>query len=370
MSPLPVPLPTRSRGRALKAANRRTSNRSALCDWRIRVEPSCGCVQIDPHTIRITIAGRPGIVAGISAAALTITATGGSTPGFVTVFPSGQPRPATSTLNVAAGADASNSTDHPSRRDGMPSMFASTDASLIVDITGSFLPSDTATSGRYLPTPGARLLDTRNSMVLGIAPGSSVTLPLPSGVDAGARGVVVNVTSVGAVRRGFLTGYAAGSAAPATSFMNPNGSGAAIAASVILPVSASGLTIASSAGGHVIVDLVGWFTGDSAPSSSTGLLVAVAPTRLLDTRTDLPRLWPKRRARGAVTLRVCRRARHQCDVGRTRTAQASSPPFRPARPCRRHRRSTPHTATRRHPTSPSRRSRGGELPTTRTGVRT
>ena len=252
----------------------------------------CGCERIDEHTIRVAIAGRDGAAPNLSAVAVTLTATGSVGAGFVTVFPAGQARPETSTLNLVAGEDASNSTIVSVGTMGSIDVYASVDTDVIVDVTGVFVPTPVATAGRFQQTVPTRLLDTRNNAAAGLEPGASVTLPLPAGVAADARAVVVNVTSVGAAQRGFLTGYAAGTAPPATSFLNPDGSGAARAASVILPVSASGLTIASSAGGHVVVDLVGWFTGASAPSSNNGLLVAVAPTRLLDTRADLPRVWP------------------------------------------------------------------------------
>ena len=38
-------------------------------------------------------------------------------------------------------------------------------------------------------------------------------------------------------------------------------------------------------GGHVVVDITGWFTGATAAASSEGLFTPVDPTRLLDTRT-------------------------------------------------------------------------------------
>lgn len=252
----------------------------------------CGCERIDAHTIRVAVGGTVNAPTNVSAVAVTVTATGSAGAGFVTVFPSGQARPATSTLNVVAGDDASNSTIVSVGTVGSIDVFASVATDLIVDVTGLFTPAAVATSGRFQQTVPSRLLDTRTTSSSGLEPGASVTVPLPAGVAADARAVAVNVTSVDAARRGFLTGYAAGAAPAATSFLNPDGSGSARAASVILPVSANGLTITSSAGGHVIVDLVGWFTGDSAASSSTGLLVAVAPTRLLDTRSDLPRVWP------------------------------------------------------------------------------
>ena len=259
---------------------------------------SCGCQRIDANTIRVEVRQLQPVVDDVSsplpvsAVAVTVTATGSVGAGYVTVFPSGQTQPDTSTLNLVAGDDASNSTIVAVGTAGSIDVFASVATDLIVDVTGLFNTADTTSSGRFQQTVPSRLLDTRATSPAGLDPGASVTVPLPAGVASDASAVAVNVTSVGAVRRGFLTGYAAGAAPAATSFLNPDGTGSARAASVILPVSANGLTIASSAGGHVIVDLVGWFTGVSAASSSSGLFVAVAPTRLLDTRSDLPRVWP------------------------------------------------------------------------------
>ena len=78
----------------------------------------------------------------------------------------------------------------------------------------------------------------------------------------------MNVTSVGAPTAGFFSAFPAALGGSNASFMNPDGSGAPRAAHVIVPVSPGGFTIATTSGGHVIVDLVGWFTGPSAASSS------------------------------------------------------------------------------------------------------
>ena len=64
------------------------------------------------------------------------------------------------------------------------------------------------------------------------------------------------------------------------------------AAQVIVPVSPVGFTIATTSGGHVIVDLVGWFTGPSAADVQHRTVRADrADPRLLDTRRDQPRVW-------------------------------------------------------------------------------
>lgn len=260
-----------------------------LADTR---EAACGCTRLDNETIRVKVAGRDGLDADVSAVAITVTATASTRSGFVTAYPSGGDRPGTSTLNLSVGAASSNSTIIPIGPDGAIDVFANVATNLIVDVTGTFSPSPTSAGGRFRSTVPARLLDTRSSTASGLAPGAAAIVALPSAVAADARALVVNVTSVDAPRAGFLTGHAAGTPAPPTSFMNPDGSGSPKAALVVLPASALGVTISSSAGGHVIVDLVGWFTGDSSPVSNEGLLVAVAPRRLVDTRTAAPRIWP------------------------------------------------------------------------------
>lgn len=258
---------------------------------------ACTCTRIDEHTTRVVVAGRNGVGNGITAVALTVTATAAPLAGYVSVYPAGRAAPDTSTLNLRVGADVSNSTIIPVGNGGAVDVYTSVTTQIIVDISGSFTPAETATAGRFVPTVPTRVLDTRVAQSTGMTngtggSGATVTIALPSGVSPDARAVAVNVTSVDALGPGYLAGYAAGSPAPDTSFLNPDGSGAALAASVILPVSAQGLTITSLAGGQLVVDLVGWFTGDSAPSSSNGLLVPVEPVRLLDTRASSPPLWP------------------------------------------------------------------------------
>ena len=54
----------------------------------------------------------------------------------------------------------------------------------------------------------------------------------------------------------------------------------------IVPVSAAGLSLFASGGGHVVVDVTGYFTGPSAPPSSAGLFIPLDPTRLYDSRDD------------------------------------------------------------------------------------
>jgi hypothetical protein len=252
----------------------------------------CGCERLDAHTIRVRIADRIGPGPAAESVAITVTATGAAADGFVTAFPAGTPLPDTSTLNMRSNADASNATIVPVGADGAIDIYASIAADMIVDVTGAFSSTTSATSGRLVTTVPKRLLDTRSMSAGGLDPGTDITVALPAGVDDDAAAMVVNVTSVGARGPGYLSAHAAGASPSATSFSNPDGTGAAVAATAILPVSPQGLTITSSAGGQIVVDLVGWFTGPSAPTSGDGLFVPVAPVRVLDTRLSAPRLWP------------------------------------------------------------------------------
>ena len=208
--------------------------------------------------------GRDGIASGITAAAVTITAAAPAGTGFVTVYPAGTLRPETSILNLQAGHDTANSGIVPVSASGAIDVYANVATHLIVDVTGTFTPTASATAGRFEPVSPTRLLDTRAQGGAALAPGGQITVALPSAVSADATAVAVNVTSVGAPTAGFFSAFPAGQAASNASFMNPDGSGAPRAAHVIVPVSSGGFTIATTSGGHVIVDLVGWFTGPSA----------------------------------------------------------------------------------------------------------
>lgn len=250
----------------------------------------CGCSRVDASTVRVEVAGRDGVPADAIAAALTVTTTDAAADTYVTAWPSGAARPSTSTVNARRGAAVANSAIIPLGVDGSIELFSPVAVAIVVDVSAVFVPADTARAGRFEPMAPTRLLDTRESG--GPVPvGGSVDIARPAEVAADATAVLVNVTSVGAPIAGYLAGRAAGAPASTSSFMNPDGSGAALAASVVLPVSADGITVDAQAGGHVVVDIVGWFTGPSAALADDGLFVPTTPTRVLDTRASLPRLW-------------------------------------------------------------------------------
>lgn len=270
-----------------------------LADTR---EDPCGCRRPDPSTLRVDIVGREGLPADVAAVAVTVTALPTASPAFVTAYPGDAQRPLASTLNTRTDRVTANSTIVPVGTNGAIELFQLVPGDLVVDVTGAFVPTDSATSGRMVSVTSRRLVDTRTPADGGtpLGPNGDLTIPIPSGVADDATALVVNVTSVGDPAPGYLSVRPAGTPVRTTSFMNLDGSGQATAASLIVPVSSAGFTIRSLTGGHVIVDLTGWFTGPSARESTSGLFRPIAPTRLLDTRVDGPRLHPG----GAIELPI------------------------------------------------------------------
>ena len=260
----------------------------------------CSCERINDQRIRVPIGGTDSIPQQITAAAVTITITRASAAGYATVYPSGTLRPEASTVNFPARSGAANSTIVGVGLNGAIDVYASSDADMIVDVTGVFVESDAAAAGRFVSLNPERILDGRDddAPIRHMEPGAAATIPLPASVPTDATAVAVNVTSVWATSPGYLSGSMAEGDASPTSFLNVDGSGAPVAAAVILPVSGDGITVVNTAGGRLAVDLTGYFTGTSAPASSDGLFVATAPRRLLDTRSESRRVW----ADGAVEV--------------------------------------------------------------------
>jgi uncharacterized protein YkwD len=157
---------------------------------------------------------------------------------------------------------------------------------VVVDVVGAFVPSGATASGRFIPKPGVRLLDSRSGAKL--PPGATVTVPLPDGVPSDVVALALNLTITESSGPGFVTEFPAGQPKPMSSVLNVDQAGQTRAAAGIFPVSASGASLYLSGGGHIVVDLQGYFTGPSSGSSTTGLFTAYDPTRLLDTRGPSP----------------------------------------------------------------------------------
>ncbi len=95
---------------------------------------------------------------------------------------------------------------------------------------------------------------------------------------------MLNVTVI-ASAVGHWVAFPAGAAMPPTANLNSLGPFHLAANQVIVPVDADGdFQIFATGGGHVVIDMIGVFSGAGAPSSTDGLFVPLdAPTRFLNT---------------------------------------------------------------------------------------
>ena len=235
----------------------------------------------------------PGIPPGASAVVLNLAVDGPAAPGFVTVYPTGVPRPLASSINVdAAGLTIANLVTVPISTGGTIDMFSLMTTDLVADVQGYYMPMVTATTGLFRPVAPIRLLDTRlpNAIHFGpLASGEQVDVNIAAlaGLPSDATAAALKVTVTESTASGFWTVFPTGSTLPKASNINVFGAGSTIANQVLARLASGHTTVFSQTGGQLIIDLVGWFTGPSTPPNDVGLFVPVTPSRLLDSR-ELP----------------------------------------------------------------------------------
>jgi len=253
--------------------------------------PAYGFTTIDAKTIRVNITGRAGVPANATAAVVNITMIGSAGPGFVTAYPSGVTRPTTSNLNAdVANRLIANLAHVKIGVDGSIDIYRSVGANLAIDLVGVYVPVTQPVAGGRLVTiaSGAkRVFDTR---VRGypVGPGLTTEVDLKdSGIPVNASAAVVSITAVGAAS-GFWTAFTAGTPLPVTSTLNIDTPGQTRPAQAIVMMNGTNKSISvyTARGGHLLVDVVGWFTGSTDAVSSNGLFVPTSPLRMLDTRTQ------------------------------------------------------------------------------------
>ena len=245
-------------------------------------------------TRTIMLTGPIGVLfnASVTAAVVNVTVVGPAKPGYWTLWPTGQARPNASQLNIDdyistfGGAVAvPNLVTVPVVNGGI-SVYSSAGGHVVVDLVGYYTPSATSSpsssSGRLVSRPApTRIYDSRSASVM-IA-GETRTISVPDSV--GTSAVVLGVTVIG-LSEGYWQIFPKGSSKPDSSNLNSFTIGAISANQVIASVNQNGeIDVFSSGGGHLIVDLIGSFTGSTAPASTEGLFVPLdSPSRFLDTR--------------------------------------------------------------------------------------
>ena len=242
-------------------------------------------------TLVVNVAGSGSVpLTGTAAVALNVTVVNPSSAGYITLYPDGFARPATSDMNFAAhDVIADQVTVEVGTKGSIEVYNSSGTTNIVVDVTGYFFNSTmSSTAGSlYSPVTPYRICDTRptatsgltdqctghtlqagtSSQVItlqvagngGIPPSTSVTPPVA---------VVMNVTVTGTTNSSYLTVYPAASSSvspPVSSNVNWT-NGMTIANQVIATVAPGGTIDLYNFSGsaNVVVDVLGYYTAASA----------------------------------------------------------------------------------------------------------
>lgn len=221
----------------------------------------------------------------VTSVVLNVTVTEPTLPGFVTVWPTGEPRPWASHLNFTAGQTVPNLVLAKLGNGGMVSLFPNAgQLHMVADVVGYF---SLRGGSALVPMTPVRLLDTRLTGQK-VGAGGVVDLPIAGtyGVPAsGVSGVVLNVTVTEPTQPGFVTVWPSGEPMPVASSLNFI-RGQTVPNLVMSKVAENGRVSFYNLTGqsHLVIDLMGYFTTGEGGSKS----VAANPVRLLDTRGGSP----------------------------------------------------------------------------------
>jgi uncharacterized protein (DUF1501 family) len=212
----------------------------------------------------LQVAGRGGVSNTPQAVALNVTVTGPTSGSYLTVWPSGEPRPFASSVNMIPGQTVPNMVLSRVGANGKVSFYNNTGAThVVVDVLGCF---DGDANGRYVALSPSRVLDTRYGngapvAQIGQTP-LQVTLLGRGGVPSdGVSGVMLNVTAVAPTDNTFVTVYPTGTDRPLASNLNVT-VGQVIPNMVLARVGSDGTVMMFNNGGVVdlVADVVGYFT--------------------------------------------------------------------------------------------------------------
>ena len=250
--------------------------------------------------VALPVAGAGGVpTTGVTAVALSVTATAPTAGGFLTAYPDGTPLPVTSNVNYATGQTITNGVIVPVGADGKVDFYAGGAGAvqIIADVTGYFTTATgVSNAGLYVPVEPSRLVDTRNGTGTPqgkLAGGGTLVLPM-AGADVGTlpvsglTAVALNLTVTDTTGSGGLNAYPDGISKPVTTAVSYN-NGSTNAAMVIVPVGADGSidignNSAAAGSADLVADVVGYFT-TAPPYGLTGRKYhPLDATRVLDTR--------------------------------------------------------------------------------------
>jgi hypothetical protein len=229
----------------------------------------------------VQVGGRLGIPTGVDLIVFNATAVGAANSGYVTVFPCGEPMPATSSVNFGVNQTVPNLVASRVSADGKVCLASTAKQHLIGDAVAFTIGG---TQGITTLAAPQRMLDTRDGTGGPARPIDSVVRPVLlrglQGIAPSADAVFLNVTAANASADGFLTVFPCGGTPPTVSNVNYV-AGGAVANSAVVKLSGSGeVCVSSSARADVIIDVSGFTSGGSA-------IISLPPRRIYDSRSGL-----------------------------------------------------------------------------------
>ncbi|MET7394508.1 hypothetical protein ABZS66_13550 [Dactylosporangium sp. NPDC005572] len=250
------------------------------------------------QTLHLQVSGRGGVPAtGVSAVVLNLTATGPTSSGYLTVYPTGVARPVVSNINFTAGWTGANAVTVPLGTGGKIDIFnPAGNISVIADVVGYYATKTAATKGgNYRELIPGRVLDTREDGFGPVGPFDPVWVAVTIGDgsnDSHVRAFAVNITAVNGSLGGYLTAWNGVGNPPTASTLN-FGRNVAVPNFAVVPTApcnwdncgaAPMIGIYNGSGGttHIIVDVVGYYDDGTLGGLRFN---PITPTRITDTRS-------------------------------------------------------------------------------------
>jgi hypothetical protein len=250
--------------------------------------------RLQPGTT-LTLSVDGAVLAGAQSVALNLTAVDALADGFITAWPCGQARPATSNLNVVPGHADANFVMIKLGDAGSVCLASSVPVHLVADLMGWFVGSTD-----FRGSAPTRVLDTR-SPLRRLAAGEVRRIPLDSaaGLTSSAVAVALNVTVVDPALDGFVVVFPCGPI-PTASTVNFR-AGEIVPNFTVTPFTGNAVCAYSSVATDLVVDSFGWSDASASFHEQT-------PARLLDSRSGLGWAGGAVNSTNTLSLQVAGRA--------------------------------------------------------------
>jgi hypothetical protein len=232
--------------------------------------------------LAVRVAGRGGVRANATVAALNLTVVDPGGPGFVTAYPCGSPKPNTSNVNFTAGQTVANLSIVKLSADGRVCFVSDKPTHLIADVTAFSTPTapfSPITPARIFESRPASTVDGQQANVGKLVANATTQVRVGgrAGVPLSAAVAALNITVADPAAAGFVTVYPCGEAKPNASTVNFR-AGQTVANLTLSKLGTDGrICVISDQSTHLIVDV----TAFAPPATTLGNL---SPARLLDSR--------------------------------------------------------------------------------------